>query len=698
MKHFKMLILYCLLLSYFCLNSDLLAQNFWTQVGEGGGIYGSSVNAMAVDSTGTLYAATWGGLFRSTDDSKIWVSLGYEDQVIWDIVIMEGDEIYATSSSAVYYSINKGDSWINRDIQYSKGANSFTISTDGRLFAGTVNGPYLLNPNTKAWVAQSEPGAIIREHGTRYIAVDSAGTIYSATGLDQEDGGLYRSPDSGNNWIDITPPSGTRVVKVVEVDNNGRLWAGTGKGVFFSDDKGDSWEYVNILPASKYFNIDFAQDGAIYVSCKGCFFVSRDGGQSWDMIFDKSVSDVVFLPDKSLFAATRKGVYYFDEKNELWIERNFGMTSAFIFDIAFDKNETLYMASNVGLYSSKNDGYSFNLELNDYGGKDIDARSIEITENGEMFVGSGFNGIYYKAAGSNSWQNAIAPRIISDIVKHPSGVLFAGSWGGRVSFSEDNGKSWQSTTLPDNLSVAKLLVAADGGLFVGATKADEDPWFIGYYYSPDVGKTWTRTVFKEYYGTGQQIWAMIKHPNNDLYIGTVFGIFRSKDNGVNWDHIYEEYLQTSYGTSLVSIEDFAVSEDEKIFAGTNHGIILSQDEGNTWTFLESTGLVNKRISCVEISPSGYLFIGTIGAGGSVGGGTFRSMEKVANFTDTTGVKTPILQFTLNQNYPNPFNPETEIQFQIPENMSVLINIYNVLGQKIRTLANKKYNAGYHSVF
>jgi hypothetical protein len=53
-------------------------------------------------------------------------------------------------------------------------------------------------------------------------------------------------------------------------------------------------------------------------------------------------------------------------------------------------------------------------------------------------------------------------------------------------------------------------------------------------------------------------------------------------------------------------------------------------------------------------------------------------------------------FALEQNYPNPFNPSTTIRYQIPTDASVSLIIYNVQGQKIRTLLSKEQKAGYYS--
>lgn len=55
------------------------------------------------------------------------------------------------------------------------------------------------------------------------------------------------------------------------------------------------------------------------------------------------------------------------------------------------------------------------------------------------------------------------------------------------------------------------------------------------------------------------------------------------------------------------------------------------------------------------------------------------------------------QFVLQQNYPNPFGSETEINFQIPENIIVKVKIFNILGQEINELADRKFAKGKHSL-
>ena len=65
--------------------------------------------------------------------------------------------------------------------------------------------------------------------------------------------------------------------------------------------------------------------------------------------------------------------------------------------------------------------------------------------------------------------------------------------------------------------------------------------------------------------------------------------------------------------------------------------------------------------------------------------------------DNENVETIPQVNSLSQNYPNPFNPETSIAFSTNEAGNVSIEIYNIRGQKVKTLLNDYRTAGNHSI-
>jgi hypothetical protein len=55
------------------------------------------------------------------------------------------------------------------------------------------------------------------------------------------------------------------------------------------------------------------------------------------------------------------------------------------------------------------------------------------------------------------------------------------------------------------------------------------------------------------------------------------------------------------------------------------------------------------------------------------------------------------EFSLSQNYPNPFNPSTVIRYGLSTKSHVLLEVFNVLGQRVGVLVDAEREAGYHSV-
>ena len=146
---------------------------------------------------------------------------------------------------------------------------------------------------------------------------------------------------------------------------------------------------------------------------------------------------------------------------------------------------------------------------------------------------------------------------------------------------------------------------------------------------------------------------------------------------------------------------------------TDNGVEL------TWETPDTPDLVAVSVYRSESSgftPGAANFVTAVDAGGYFDAGGTAGSYYVLKLTDDGGNVTWSPEFRagtitsvrdnsetlpeayrLSQNFPNPFNPSTRIEFALPQADNVRIEIFNVMGQKVRTLYSGALAAGYHAV-
>jgi hypothetical protein len=105
---------------------------------------------------------------------------------------------------------------------------------------------------------------------------------------------------------------------------------------------------------------------------------------------------------------------------------------------------------------------------------------------------------------------------------------------------------------------------------------------------------------------------------------------------------------------------------------------------------------------VDFAAAGFDVLVTIGRTIYTGGTTYFGSGSGTFYNTPTGIVDTDPGslpdgFGLDQNYPNPFNPNTDIRFSLPTAANARLEIFNVLGQRTKTLVNQGLPAGSYSV-
>ena len=97
--------------------------------------------------------------------------------------------------------------------------------------------------------------------------------------------------------------------------------------------------------------------------------------------------------------------------------------------------------------------------------------------------------------------------------------------------------------------------------------------------------------------------------------------------------------------------------------------------------------------------SDTVYYWTVKGGNSNGWGPYSDLWMFGVNTET-GTDDPTFQphaFELYQNYPNPFNASTLIEYSLPSASHVTIEIYDILGRRMKTIIIGEQQAGYHQI-
>ena len=419
-------------------------------------------------------------------------------------------------------------------------------------------------------------------------------------------GGVYLSTNNGTSWTHVN--SGLPIEKLAASPNGAggmNLFAGSANGgVFLSTNNGMSWTAVNNGLPQRHRISALAANGTYVFAGTGCsdtesgVFLSTNNGMSWTQALNGlepkggCVNVTAFsVSGPNVFAGTsanQYGVYYSSDSGASWThQRNEGLTISNISAFAVN-GSNLFAGTDGGVYLSTNNGTSW------------------------TSVNTGLTNTRVLSLAVSP-----APGETGQRVDSSSGTnLFAGTWGGGVFLSTNNGTSWTAVnTGLTNTYVRSLAVSpASGGsgtnLFAGT---DGDGGFL----STNNGGSWSAVNN----GLAETSVSTLASVGTYLFAGTrENGVSLSTNDGISWEPMNKGMTQSSVSA--------IVPNGSSLFAGTSGGLFVSADSGAGWT-LVNNGMPASSVSALVVSPDGTggtnLFAGTGDLSGGTGG-LFRSTD------------------------------------------------------------------------
>ena len=224
------------------------------------------------------------------------------------------------------------------------------------------------------------------------------------------------------------------------------------------------------------------------------------------------------------------------------------------------------------------------------------------------------------------------------------------------------------------------------------------------YFPLQVGNRWQYSEVPGNYSESKAIKDTLM-PNGHTYTvvqGELFnGVFRQDSSYVliynsstNGESIYYDFTHKAGDTLSLYIND----EDTIITTVYEEGerLMFGQQRHYMSFLTKSTTSTMYGINSVTDSLGFTGYNGEVLAYGLSGAIINGKEYGIILSVDGKEKNLPIL-YELLQNYPNPFNPNATIEFQLNLPGNVSINVYDVLGNKIKTLLSEYINAGRHNV-
>jgi photosystem II stability/assembly factor-like uncharacterized protein len=505
-------------------------------------------------------------------------------------------------------------------------------------------------------------------------------------------------------------PSNPSVIYAIYANHPGYF-----DGIYKSLDNGDSWNRVNDGALSNLFSSFGWYFGNVYV--------------------DPTDENTVYALGVPMYKSINGGNSWFEASSGVHVDHHaIWVNPANPLHVILGNDGGLYISQNGSSSYTKVNGlpitqfYAATVDFNNpdrrYGGTQDNGSMRTLTGNLNdwqiILGGDGFycivdftnpniiyaeyqwGGLRKSTNGGNSFSFATNGISSSDrtnwmtpVVMDPSNpdVLYYGSQ--RLYRTTNAAGSWQPISgdlsngpyanWPNYGTITTIAVAPSNPAYIYLGTDDSNVWMTS-----DSGNTWNLISAAL---PNRWVTRVAVDPDNEnkalvTFSGYRFGeyighIYRTSNAGQTWQDISSNLPEVPI--QVVVIDPGHAS---RYFVGTDFGVYITNDVGVSWSAF-GTGLPPSGVMDLVLHhPTRTLTVATHG----------RSMYKIdiSNITDIQDSEEVVQTgFILHNIYPNPFNNQSTIEIELKQTQNVEISVHDMLGRKIRELANRTFPVGTH---
>ena len=346
-------------------------------------------------------------------------------------------------------------------LAFKKGSQALTNFFPSIWIAADANA--MIDLVWEKWQSDSGWQLVSRRNDIFYVALAmhfGTTSMYAGT----NDGGVFKSLDSGDNWVQKNTGLSDLNVQFLAIDSGtpATLYAGTnGGGIFKSLDSGENWVQKNTGLSDlnvQFLTIDPGTPATLYAGTNGGgIFMSLNSGDNWVQkntgLSDLNVQFLAIDPGTAatLYTGTNDGgVFKSLDSGDNWVQKNTGLSDLNIQFLAIDPGTptTLYAGTNGGgVFKSVDGGEGWVKKNAGLSYLNIQFLAIDPGTPATLYAGTNGGGVFKSVDSGEEWvqkKTGLSDLNVKFLTIDPGTptTLYAGTNGGGIFKSMDGGSAW----------------------------------------------------------------------------------------------------------------------------------------------------------------------------------------------------------------------------------------------------------------